>query len=156
MKQQPGFYSKTPDGGVPKSKKDAPGAIDCRFSEKHAKALFTAGGPDGTAYGKVLGLPVELVPVQDPATLKAGDVLEVKVLMGGKPVSTVVYGTYAGFSADKGTFAYATSTSKEGIARVKLLKSGTWLLLAKQDEPYRDPATCDKQAYAGSLTFQVK
>jgi len=32
VKQQPGFYSKTPDGGVPKNKKDAPGAVNCRYS----------------------------------------------------------------------------------------------------------------------------
>ena len=75
--------------------------------------------------------------------------------MDGKPASTIVYGTYAGFSEDPGTFAYATST-KEGIAKIKLLKSGTWLLLAKQESAYRDPSVCDKQTYAGSLTFQVK
>jgi uncharacterized GH25 family protein len=157
VKQQPGFYSSTPDGGVPKNKKDAPGAVNCRYSEKHAKALFTVGASGGDGYAKVLGLPMEIVPLQDPSTLKAGAMFEVKVLFDGKPAgSTVVYGTYAGFSDVPGTFAYTTSTNKEGIAKIKLLKKGVWLLLTKRDEPYKDASVCDKQAYSGALTFQVK
>jgi uncharacterized GH25 family protein len=157
VKQQAGFYSKTPDGGVTKNKKDAPGAVDCRYSEKHAKALFTVGAPGGDVHAKTLGLPMELVPLQNPATLKVGALLDVKVLFDGKPAaSTVVFGTYAGFSDMSGTFAYTTSTDKEGIAKIKLIKSGTWLLLAKREQSYKDPTVCDKQTFAGSLTFQVK
>ncbi len=157
VKQQAGFYSKTPDGGVPKNKKDAPGAVNCRYSEKHAKAVFTVSASGGNGYGKVLGLPMELVPLRDPTTLKAGAMLEVKVLFDGKPAaSTMVYGTYAGFSDVPGTFAYTTSTDKEGVAKIKLLKKGVWLLLTKRDDPYKDTSVCDKQAYSGALTFQVK
>jgi uncharacterized GH25 family protein len=157
VKQNGGFYSKTPDGSVPKSKKDAVGAVDCRYSEKHAKAIFTVGAPGGNAHAKTLGLPMEIIPMQDPATLKIGAFLDVQILLDGKPTaSTVVFGTYTGFSDLPGTFAYTTSTNKDGIAKIKLIKGGTWLLLAKKEQPYKDPALCDKQAYAGSLTFRVK
>jgi uncharacterized GH25 family protein len=100
---------------------------------------------------------MEIVPVQDPSTLKVGSMLEVKVLFEGNPAkSTVVYGTYAGFSDVPGTFAYTTSTDKEGIAKIKILKKGVWLLVAKREDPYKDLAVCDKQAYSGSITFQVR
>jgi uncharacterized GH25 family protein len=157
VKPTGGFYSKTPDGGVPKNKKEAPGAVDCRFAEKHNKAIFTVGSSGGSSFTKELGLPMEIVPLQDPTTLKAGSFLEVKVLFDGKPAaSTVVFGTYAGFSDVPGTFAYTTTTNKEGIAKIKIIKSGTWLLLAKREQNYKDPAVCDKQAFAGSLTFLTK
>ena len=157
VKQQASFYSKTPDGSVAKNKKEAPTAVDCRYSEKHAKAIFTVGGPGGNAYAKELGLPMEIVPLQDPTSVKPGGVLEVKVLFEGKPAaSTVVFGTYAGFSDNPGTFAYTTSTNKEGIAKIKLIKSGTWLLVTKREQGYNDPSVCDKQAYSGSLTFQTQ
>jgi hypothetical protein len=92
-----------------------------------------------------------------PTTLKAGSMLDVKVFFDGKPAaSTVVFGTYAGFSDIPGTFAYTTSTNKEGIAQIKLIKSGAWLLMSKREQGYKDPAVCDKQALAGSMTFQVK
>lgn len=157
VKQQAGFYSRTPDGGVPKNKKDSPGAVNCRYSEKHAKALFMVGASGGDGYGKVLGLPMEIVPLRDPTTLKAGAMLEVKVLFDGKPAaSTVVYGTYAGFSEVPGTFAYTTSTDKEGVAKIKLLKKGAWLLLTKRDDPYKDASVCDKHAFSGAMTFEVK
>jgi uncharacterized GH25 family protein len=157
VKQQGGFYSKTPDGGVTKNKKEAPGAVECRFSEKHSKAIFTVGGSGGNSYAKELGLPMEIIPLQDPTTVKVGGGLEVKVIFDGKPAPyTVVFGTYAGFSDIPGTFAYTTSTNKDGIATIKLIKSGTWLLLAKREQSYKDPSVCDKQAYAGSLTFRSK
>jgi uncharacterized GH25 family protein len=156
--QQGGFYSKTPDGSAPgKTKKDLPNVTSCRFSEKFAKALFTVGGPGGSSFSRVLGHPMELVPQDDPAALKAGDTLRVKVLSSGKAAAnTVVFGTYAGFSDNPGTFAYTTSTDKDGIAKIKLIKNGLWLLLAKEESGYSDPSVCDKAAKSGSLTFLVK
>ena len=151
-----GFATKTPDGyqrGKNKTQVDNP--ILCRKSMKFAKSIFTVGPASGDAWGKSLGHAMEIVPLKDPATLKAGDVLEVKVLLDGKPSRTFVFGTYAGFSTESNTFGYTTRTDKKGVARIKLIHGGPWLLIAKVEAPYPDPETCDAQRWAATLTFNV-
>lgn len=157
VKKQGGFSSKTTDGYKRgKNKKDLKDVIECSYSEKYAKALLTAGTPGGKSFSQIIGHPIEIVPLQDPAKLKKGDMLTVKILFQGKPARTNVYGTYAGFSEESGTFAYTTSTDKDGIAKIKLINEGTWLLLIKQETVYPDATVCDKQSYAASLSFQVR
>lgn len=152
-----GFFTKTTEGyQMGKSKKDVDNAILCRYSQKFAKAVFTVGKPGGQVFAKPLGHAMEIVPLKDPAALKAGDVLPVKVLVEGKPALTFVYGTYAGFSESPNTFAYTTRTDKEGIAQIKMLHDGAWVLIAKQEEAYPDTAQCDKRAWAASLTFEIR
>lgn len=152
-----GFFSKTAEGYQQgKSKKDIKDVIACSFSEKYAKALFTVGTPGGETFSQVLGHKLEIIPMKDPATLKEGDDLPVKVLFEGKPARNYVYGTYAGFSGEPSTFAYTTYTNKDGIAKIRMIKAGIWLLIVKQEMPYPDLAVCDKQAFTATLTFQVK
>ncbi|PIU31873.1 MAG: hypothetical protein COT06_05800 [Syntrophobacteraceae bacterium CG07_land_8_20_14_0_80_61_8] len=154
---QHGFSSKTTEGYQRgKSKKDLKNVIECRYSERYGKALFTVGTPGGDVFSRSLGHKMEIIPMKDPAMLKEGDDLPVKVLIEGQPARTYVYGTYAGFSSESNTFAYTTYADKEGIAKIKIIKAGTWLLLAKQEMPYSDPTVCDKLSYAASLTFQVR
>lgn len=157
VKKKVMFSSKTVDGYQRgKTKKDLKDVIECSHSEKYAKALFTVGTAGGEVFSKALGHPMEIIPLQDPAKLKTGDLLSVRILIQGKPARTVVYGTYAGFSNESNTFAYSTSTDKDGIAKIKMLKEGIWLLIARQDFAYPDPTVCDKQSYAASLTFQIR
>jgi uncharacterized GH25 family protein len=152
-----GFSTKTTEGYQQgKTKKDVDDAVLCRYSQKFAKAVFTVGRPGGETVSKPLGHAMEIVPLKDPATLKAGDVLPVKVIVEGKPARTFVYGTYAGFSEFSNTFAYTTRTDKEGIARIKLIHDGAWVLIAKQEEAYPDTTECDKRAWAASLTFEIR
>lgn len=152
-----GFATKNPDGYQRgKNKKEVDSPILCRNSMKFAKAVFTIGTSGGQAYAKPLGHAMEIIPLKDPATLKAGDILPVKVLKEGKPARTYVFGTFEGFSKEANTFAYTTRTDKEGIAGIRLIHDGIWLLIAKHEEPYPDTSVCDVQRLAASLTFNVK
>lgn len=152
-----GFATKTPEGYQRgKSKKDVTSAIQCRFSQKFAKSVFTKGKGGGNAFSKPLGHAMEIIPMKDPASLKTGDILPIKVLLEGKPARTYIYGTYAGFSETANTFAYATRTDKEGIAKIKMIHDGDWLLIAKQEEGYPDAAECDLKSWAASLTFAIQ
>ncbi len=153
---KPGFKSKTTDGYKTGTKKDFSDVIECSYSEKFAKAIFTVGAAGGKAWAQELGQKLEIVPLQDPATLKAGDVLSVKVLFDGQPLATTISGTYAGFSEEQNTWAYTTSTNKDGIAKIKLLHDGAWLLMAKQKLDYPDKSVADKLSYSSALSFKVK
>lgn len=152
-----GFATKTPEGYQQgKSKKDVSDAIQCRFSQKYAKAVFTKGKGGGNVFSKPLGHAMEIIPLKDPSTLNTGDIMPVKVLLEGKPVSNFIYGTYAGFSETANTFAYTTRTNKEGVAEIKMIHDGAWLLIAKQEEAYPDAAECDLKSWAASLTFEIQ
>ena len=152
-----GFATKTPDGYQRgKSKKDVQNAILCRYSQKYAKAIFSVGDAGGAAYSKPLGHAMEIIPMKDPSLLKTGDILPVKVLLEGQPARTFIFGTYAGFTEAANTFAYTTRTDKEGIAEIKMIHDGVWLLIAKQEETYPDLSECDTQTLAASLTFEIK
>jgi len=153
-----GFYTKTTEGYKQgKTKKDVNDALVCSYSEKFSKALFTVGSAGGKAFSGTLGHVLEIVPQQDPSRMKVGDVMTVKVLFRGKPLpSTNVSGVYVGFTDDPGTFAYSTSTNKDGIAKIKLIHNGPWLVLVKQKETYPDVTVCDAKSYSSALTFNVK
>jgi len=154
---QGGFFSKTTTGYQRgKSKKDIQGVIECKYVEKYAKALLSVGTPGGEHFFRPLGHKLEIVPLKDPAVLKAGDELPVKVFLDGKPIQIEIRATFAGFSPEKDAFALTTETGRDGVARIKVGKAGTWLILAKYDSPYYDATVCDKLSYGASLTFQIK
>jgi uncharacterized GH25 family protein len=151
------FYTKTPEGYQRgKNRKEVNNPIACSYSQKFAKAIFSVGKVSGDAYSKPLGHAMELVPLKDPLSLKTGDVLQVKVLLEGKPARTFVYGTYEGFTDAANTFAYATRTDKNGIAEIKMIHAGVWVLIVKAEEDYPDATECDTQRWAASLTFKIK
>ena len=54
-----------------------------------------------------------------------------------------------------GAWAVEYLPDKEGVAEIKMIHNGVWVLIAKREEAYPDAAECDKQAWAASLTFEI-
>lgn len=152
-----GFSTKTTEGYKKgRSKKGLKNVISCSYSEKHAKAIVNIGNGSGDVFSKTLGHKLEIVPLEDPSNLREGDYMPIKVTFEGEPLRGPVVATYAGFSTEKGAFAYATKTNKKGIAKVKIIKSGIWLVIVKHKVPYPDPAECDMISCSSALSFEVK
>ncbi|SPD72908.1 ABC-type Co2+ transport system periplasmic component-like protein [uncultured Desulfobacterium sp.] len=152
-----GFFSKTAEGyKIGQTKKDLKNVISCTYSEKQAKAIVTIGKGGGNVFSKTLGHKLEIVPLENPSNLKEGDFVRLKVIFEGNPLKTYVFATFAGFSTDDSTFAYATKSDENGIAKVKIIKPGLWLVIVKHEVPYPDPAKCDNFSLSSSLTFEVK
>jgi uncharacterized GH25 family protein len=95
--------------------------------EKFSKALITVT-TDDESYKKALGHKLEIVPVSNLTRARAGDDLSFRILLDGKPLKGQVYATYDGFSRRYMTFAYATETLDDGLAYVKVSRSGTWMV----------------------------
>jgi len=157
-KKKGGFFTKTTEGYKRgHTKKGLKNVISCTFSAKYSKAIVNVGKAGGKNFSKALGHDLEIIPLADPGDLTEGDYLPVKVTFKGKPLSSNhVFATYVGFSTEKNTFAYATKTDKKGIAKIKMLKSGVWLITTSHIEDYPDPQECDQYKFASSLTFEVK
>jgi uncharacterized GH25 family protein len=150
------WYTKSPTGTQHKPKNQVPEALRCVRSVKFAKAVVNLGGAKGEV-SQPVGQTLEVVPLVNPAGLKAGQDLPVLVLFEGKPLPKApIFATFAGFSSQKNTFAFAAKTDKQGKALVRLWHPGQWLVAAKHELPFADKAKCDKHLYAASLTFELK
>lgn len=152
-----GFVAKTTRGYVRgKTKKELKNVIRCFWSESCALAVINVGEAFTDTYKKAPERRYQLVLLENPVKLRVNDILPVKVMLDGKPHRTWVYATYSGFSSKKDTFAYATRTSKEGVAEIKLLKEGIWLVKASDKLPYPNLDEADEFSFTYTITFEVK
>ena len=126
---------------------------------KHVKAVVQVGDRRTDAFKVKLGYPIEIIPMQNPYLLSAGDTLNVQVLFRGKPVANeLVYSSYAGFHSHNDTGEHAnavnTRTDSEGIARIPLEKAGHWFVrLIHMEKAGRDGV--DYESNWATLTFEI-
>ena len=150
-----GFYTKTTEGGKSCSKRGLKNVIKCFYSYMCMKAIANVGKGKGKVDAR-LGHAMEIIPLANPADLREGDYLPVQVLLKGKPFKGEIYATYVGFSTEKNTFAYATTTNKKGKGKIKILHSGVWMIKVNHEEPYPDQSECDVESFVATLTFEVQ
>jgi uncharacterized GH25 family protein len=115
-----------------------------------AKALLEAG--DG-ALGKdrAVGLTLELVSEKNPYELAAGDELPVQLLLEGKPLAgALVQGLLHGDSSVN----VSARTDRDGRTRLRLAKTGFWLVKAVEMQPAPAGAEADWKSLWASLTFE--
>ena len=157
----PGFYTMYIEKGeihhksVPKT--GLGGVILSNHFEQYAKALINVSVSD-SSYSRPVGHALEIIPMANPAGLKGGDYLPVQVLFKGKPAKFFpVYSTYAGFST-KDDFAFATTTDSKGMAQIRILHHGPWLIKARIKLPAPDELKekCNDMSYTATLSFEVK
>jgi len=112
-------------------------------SEKYAKSIVSTG-EGKSSISKPLGHRIEIIPLKDPKDIKIGDTFPVKILFEGKPLSTYLYATYAGYYSEDEPFPFFTKSNEDGIANLKIPQAGTYMLVCNH-----------KVDFSASLTFQV-
>lgn len=123
------------------------------YYSKYAKTLVQVGDSIDTTPLKPLGLVIEIVPAQNPYSLKKGDTLEVKVIYRGEPLpETEVAWSYPGKGEE---FAGSTRTDSIGNALIPLEKSGPYVIRLAYMEWVKKPSH-EWSSYWASLTFEVK
>ncbi|QKG53138.1 DUF4198 domain-containing protein [Hymenobacter sp. BRD67] len=137
--------------------------------QRCAKALvFATAGATGrrlpasadTAYRRVLGLPLELVPEQNPYRLRPGAALTVRVLRQGQPVPGAPVqvwqaGIAPGPAAAPAIRHFTTYTNAQGRALLRLPGPGPYLLATVRMEaaPPALAGQADWLSTWASLTF---
>ena len=103
--------------------------VKALYSKQYAKSYVRCGKPDGK-YADRVGLPLELVPMQDPTTLKPGDVLTLKVFRDGKPYDGKGHwgATYGGYSTESEDLCHPGVDVTGDTIRVPLDASGKWFI----------------------------
>ena len=120
---------------------------------KHVKAMIQVGDARSNHYATALGYPAEIVPVENPYSLKSGSSLHVKTLVDGKPAGNqlVVFGGLTEANID--IASKSTRSNAEGIATIPL-SSGTWYVkFINMTRVQKD--TVDYESKWATLTFQV-
>jgi len=123
---------------------------------KYPKALMQVGGATSPEFGTVLGYEAEIVPLQNPYALKAGDVLTVRCLVLGKPLPNYVVlagGRRAG--SEKRLDAQRLMTDAEGVAAVKLAAAGEYYVKFVHMQEVDGPEANYESRWA-TLTFGVR
>jgi len=110
-------------------KSEASKVLKSLYSKQYAKSYVRCGGPDGQYIGRV-GLPLELVPMQDPTTLKQGDTLMLKVFRDGVRFTGVGSwdATYGGYSTESEDMYHPRAEVHGDTIKVHLDQPGRWFI----------------------------
>lgn len=121
---------------------------------KHVKAILQVGKSRSDDYKTVLGYPVELVPQQNPYSLKKGSSIDILCLKDGKPLANQV--VLAGREhMSKLVLSPELRSDEKGMVRVRLDGAGKWYVkfinMAKLDDP-----DLNYESKWTTLTFEIK
>jgi uncharacterized GH25 family protein len=117
--------------------------------------LCAGDASEGRGYRQPLGLRLEIVPLTNPCGLRAGDVLVVRVLFEGRPLSDVWVG--AGTAGTHGHhYPFRQRTDADGRVMVPLDRAGAWFVRVLHMVPATEFADADWQSWFSTYTFGVE
>lgn len=125
-----------------------------RYS-KHVKTIFQAGDKQTDNFKRVLGYAVEIVPQNNPYTLKAGGTLSILCLKDSKPLVNQVVMSGREDGAGKLMVGSSIRTDKNGIAKIKIDATGKWYAKFISMTPITDPKVNYESRWA-TLTFEIR
>jgi hypothetical protein len=124
-----------------------------RYS-KHVRAVFQVGDKLTDDYKKPLNYPVEILPQQNPYSLKVGDELSALCTRDGRPLPNQF--VLAGWEARDGKLhTISTRSNSKGVARIKLSGAGKWYVKFIHMTPLTELDLNYESKWA-SLTFEIK
>ncbi|WP_194774567.1 DUF4198 domain-containing protein [Pararhodonellum marinum] len=122
---------------------------------KHVKALLQVGKQTSVDYSKVLGYPIEFVPLNNPYATKKGEVHSFQLFWKGKPLTDQVV-HYAYKVGERDTEGEkSTLTNEEGIVHLQAEQKGKWYLATIFIEESAE-AELDYESNWATLTFEVR
>jgi uncharacterized GH25 family protein len=123
------------------------------FYARNAKLLVQVGTKTDDTYKKPVGLPLEIIPQQNPYAAKIGDVIKFKILFEGKPVFTAKVKVWN--RHNNRTTVQNIYSQQDGMIEARISNAGAWMVSVVQMVPSKDPKA-DWQSYWGSLVFGIK
>jgi uncharacterized GH25 family protein len=122
------------------------------FYSCHTKLLVQVGSRKDDTYKKGDGFPVEIIPEQNPYSLRKGDPVRFKILSDGKPLFGVRVKVWNRF--DNRTTLQNIYTEKNGVIETRVSNPGPWMVTVVKMVPAKQPGA-DWQSYRVSLVFGI-
>jgi hypothetical protein len=129
-------------------------AVRERYS-KHVRAIFQVGEARTDDFRAPLGYPVEIIPQQNPYSLRVGQTIEVLCTLDGRPLANqfVVAGVERAGRLSRPVNA---RTDRNGIARFRLNAAGKWYVKFIHMMPVTTEPGLDYESKWASLTFEIR
>jgi uncharacterized GH25 family protein len=115
-----------------------------------------------TSFSKPLGLPLEIVPVTNPADIAIGKRAVFKILLHGQPLSrTSISATYRNYnSKDRDTWAVKEiKTDEEGLVTINIPNvpgaKDTWIVKTAYTGDVKNNTVYDAESYNSWVSFNV-
>ncbi len=122
-----------------------------RYS-RFIKSLLQVGDRRDDTYKKVLGLKLEITPLENPYAKRIGDKLKFQVLFDGKPLADRTV-----FADNRDSRTQQMTTDKNGQIQMKIEKSGLWLVrLVTMRRCAADCGEAVWESFWGAFSFGVK
>lgn len=130
-----------------KAKSEVPNAVAAGHYIKYGVSLLKSIGENF----KPQGLKLEIVPLKDPLSLKAGDELPIQVLYNGEPAKDVeVMAEYTTQSE-----VVSAHTDADGKATIKVRNQGLNVVAADLREKSKDKTETDQLGYMTTFSFTL-
>jgi uncharacterized GH25 family protein len=123
---------------------------------KHVKTLVQVGDVRSEHYATALGYPAELVPLENPYTLKRGAMLRLKALVDGQPVTNQYVVTGGRSPAGARLTSAGLRTDSAGVVHLPLRAAGHWYVKFIHMAKVPGDTAADYESKWASLTFQVR
>lgn len=135
-----------------------------------AKAVLQVGNRasevDAEFLRKPVGLPLELILLNDPFTLKPGDELHVRLLHDGKPLANALIEAIHRQRDEQSPKSVSVRTDDRGDASLSIARPGTWIVasthMMRKAEPSSagaipagDPSRADWESYWATLSVEI-
>lgn len=138
---------------VARGESDKPGRED--FS-RSVKSILVAGEGSTEGFDRPIGLPLEIVPQQNPFDLSAGGQLTVQVLLDGKPLPDArVECVLASQGEHDHSHASDARTDSEGKATFTLAHAGMWMVSTVHMKRADADSGAEWRSTWSTLTFEV-
>jgi hypothetical protein len=115
-----------------------------------AKALVAGRGDSDGAHDRIVGLPLEIVPLRNPMQLQPNQPLPVRVLLAGVPLVGARVAAYR--VADPGQSIEAR-TNERGVAELTVRRPGFWVVKCVHITP-TPGGPADWRSLWATLTFE--
>lgn len=120
---------------------------------KFAKAIVQVGDTRTDHFQTQLGYPVEIIPRQNPYSLKVGQSIELLCLKDGKPIPHQF--VMAGYETRDGNIASLSARADaRGVVRFEVKSAGRWFVKFINMVPADEPGL-DYESKWASLTFEL-
>lgn len=124
-----------------------------------AKSLIQVGDQPDSTHARPTNLTLDIMPTQNPYTLRQGQMAGFRVLFRGKPLANALVRYWANPTATKNATEVQQRSDADGRVQFKLAMGWNMVSVVRMipnDEPTpKNGQQADWQSYWGSLTFGV-
>lgn len=123
---------------------------------KHVTALVQVGETRSDHFTAPLGYPAEIIPQQNPYSVKPGETIAFRLLVRGQPAPNE-YVLYGGRTPNGGRIAQSSGRSDaDGVVRIKLSGPGTWYVKFIHMERLKGDTAADYESTWSTVTFAIR